>query len=210
MDWNLDWNFQTNQNKSEQKFESKQNEKKNEENEEKKQGKQSEKAEQLEKSFKRLRIFTLLVFLVFSAYIVVLMYQNQILSEELLRTKVEAAFTYNMLKYAVAVNNAKDDNEVITARQNYIENYYFLMAQIPDENISSLASQMATCYNERDALLDENKITSAFLKQKECQKIEKELEHAFYVKMQKEGFDKFIYKKENMPKEGDTYGGHAD
>jgi len=152
-----------------------------------------EQFQSLKKTYKKLRIFTFLLFLVFSASLVLLICQNQALSEELFKTKIEAAFTYNMLKYAVALNNAKDDNDIITAKQNYIQNYYFLMAQIPDENISSIASQMALCFNERDALLEQNKTTAAFVKQQECQKLEEELEQAFYTKMQKEGFDEFLY-----------------
>jgi len=126
------------------------------------------------------------------------------LSEQLHTNQLEAAFTYNVLKFAVATNNTDDKNTIAEARKDYILNYYYLMSIYPDENVNSLAEQMGLCYNQRDELLQDNKVFEAFKKQQECKKIEAELESTLYSIMKEKGFEDFMYKKVNPHEVGET------
>ncbi|MHA1835275.1 MAG: hypothetical protein ACTSV7_14970 [Candidatus Baldrarchaeia archaeon] len=146
------------------------------------------KIKRLEGQLFKAKIFITLFFLLLGATLVYLFFLNN----ELYNTKVEASFTYNMLQYAVATSQTKDENKLFQALENYINNYYHLMSLLPDKNINSLSQAMLICYNERDELLRQRKNAEAFKKQQECKKLESEIEWQFYQKMKNEGFDDFM------------------
>lgn len=147
-----------------------------------------------EKRIRIMKMKVVFIFILFSLFCGYLLYLNYLLLSELEKTKIEAAFTYNMLEFAVKTDENTDENVFVEARKNYISNYYYLMSIYPDENVNSLADKMGKCFNERDELLKENKMYEAFNKQKECKKFEGELELTLYNIMKRRGFDEFMYK----------------
>lgn len=115
------------------------------------------------------------------------------LENELNKTKIEGAFTFNFLKYAIALEDYKQDaNALQKARIEYVQNYYHLMSIYPDANINKLADDLAFCYNERDELLQKD-LAKAYEKQTQCQRIEYNLEKTLYEKM-REKYEPFMLK----------------